>query len=63
MAHATRIIPPPPPEFKQCFLKGGWRYVERLYGARTDLIRKWIDLVGGLDALQAERAQMKRGIA
>lgn len=58
---ATRAIPPCPPEFRQEFLKGGWRQVERIYGARTDLILKWIGMCGGLAALQAERAAVRRG--
>jgi hypothetical protein len=47
----VRTIPAPPPEFASQFAKGGWRRVERLYGARTDLIRKWISMTG------AERAR------
>jgi hypothetical protein len=58
---ATRVTPPTPPEFKAQFLKGGWRQVERIYGARTDLLLKWIAHVGGLPALQAERAAVRRG--
>ncbi len=60
---ATRVTPPAPPEFKQEFIKGGWRQVERLYGARTDLLLKWMEQVGGLAALQAERAAVRRGQA
>jgi hypothetical protein len=58
--HPTKIIAPPPPEFRQQFIIGGWRRVERIYGARTDTIRKWIDMLGGLAALQAERAAVKQ---
>lgn len=57
---ATRVMPPPPPEFEAEFIKGGWRQVERIYGARTDLILKWIAMCGGLNALQAKRAAAKR---
>ena len=45
---STKIIPPPPPEFAEQFAIGGWRQVERLYGARTDLILKWIDQTGAV---------------
>ncbi len=56
-----RPMRPPPPEFREQFLAKGWRHVEHLYGARTDLIRKWIGQCGGLKALQAERAAVRRG--
>ena len=41
-----KTFPPPPPEFKAEFEKGGWERVELLYGARTDVIRKWIEITG-----------------
>jgi hypothetical protein len=41
-----RTIPAAPPEFAEQFAIGGWERVEHLYGARTDLIRKWIALTG-----------------
>lgn len=44
MTHRT--FPPPPPEFRAEFEKGGWERVEKLYGARTDVIRKWIEITG-----------------
>lgn len=53
-------IKPVPPEFRAEFIRKGWRHVEHLYGARTDLIRKWIGQCGGLKALQAERAAVRR---
>ena len=51
-----RTFPAPPPEFKEQFEKGGWELVERLYGSRTDLIRKWIWITGA-------QCRMKRGKA
>lgn len=42
----TKIIPPPPPEYAETFRKGGWRMVERVYGARTDLHLKWQTMLG-----------------
>lgn len=50
------LLPVTVPEgFKARFIADGWRGVERYYGARTALCRRWIADVGGLDALQAER--------
>jgi len=46
MTMLVRTFPPPPPEFAEQFADGGWRRVERIYGARTSLIRKWIALTG-----------------
>lgn len=43
---STKVIPPAPPEYRQQFEKGGWRLVERLYGARTDLHLKWQEMTG-----------------
>lgn len=43
---AVRTIPAPPPEFAEQFALGGWERVERIYGARSDLVRKWIALTG-----------------
>ena len=52
-------IKPLPPEFKAEFIRKGWRHVEHIYGARTDLIRKWLYLCGLGD--EAERAAVRRG--
>jgi hypothetical protein len=57
---STKILPPPPPEFAENFIKGGWRLVERLYGARTDLLLKWIELSGGEDLHARRRAAMSK---
>jgi len=54
MTALVRTFPPPPPEFAEQFADGGWRRVERIYGARTSLIRKWIALTG------ADRARRER---
>lgn len=43
---STKVIPPAPPEYRANFEKGGWRLVERLYGARTDLHLKWQAMTG-----------------
>lgn len=51
-----RHIPPCPPEFAEQFISGGWRRVERIYGARTDLLLKWVEMCGG-PKLYAERRQ------
>lgn len=42
----VRTIPAPPPEFPEEFARGGWERVERIYGARSDLVRKWIAITG-----------------
>ena len=44
----NRTFPPPPPEFADVFGRGGWELAELLYGARTDLIRKWIAMTGAV---------------
>lgn len=46
MTALVRTFPQPPPEFAEQFADGGWRRVERIYGARTSLIRKWIAMTG-----------------
>ena len=43
-----------PEDFAHEFVTGGWRRVERLYGARTTVINKWIEACGG-DTLRAMR--------
>ena len=58
MKLATRHMRPPPPEFKAEFIRKGWRHVEHIYGARTDLTRKWLYIVGLGD--EAERAAVRR---
>jgi len=55
----ARKIPPCPPLFAETFVKGGWRLVERQYGARTDLLLKWIEMSGG-DELYARRMEHRR---
>lgn len=50
--------PPPPDEYAEQFIKhGGWRRVERLYGCRTDMHRKWQTLLGGIEELQRRRKE------
>lgn len=55
-----RLIPPVPPEFAREFVAGGWRRVERLYNARTDLLLKWIDMSGGEQLYAERRARMRQ---
>jgi hypothetical protein len=43
---STKVLPPPPPNYRANFEKGGWRLCERLYGARTDLHLKWQAVTG-----------------
>ncbi|TZG25595.1 hypothetical protein [Sphingomonas montanisoli] len=56
---STRIMPPPPAEFADEFVKGGHRRVERLYGARSDLLNKWIEISGGKDLYARRAAHMR----
>lgn len=46
---------PPPEGFRDRFVKDGWRGIERYYGARTEVMLRWIEESGGLDSLKAER--------
>jgi hypothetical protein len=50
---------PVPPEFREAFIRNGWRYVEHQYGARTDVIRKWLFIVGLGD--KATRKNARKG--
>lgn len=52
----TVTLPTAVPEgFRDRFITDGWRGIERYYGARTDLMMKWIGVCGGVTQLQAER--------
>lgn len=51
----SRLVPPVPENFVQNFMEGGWRRIERIYGARNDLVRKWIVMCGGERELKAKR--------
>lgn len=57
----ARTFPPPPPNFREQFERGGWERVELLYGARTDCIRKWIAMTGAQTrrALRAAGSQQE----
>lgn len=59
MSQILRHVPPVPPGFADRFLADGWRGVERVYGARTDLLIKWIEMSGG-DTLHEQRRQHMR---
>jgi hypothetical protein len=50
---STKVIPPAPPGYRANFEKGGWRLVERMYGARTDLHLKWQEMTGCQSRRQA----------
>lgn len=60
MSALLRHVPPVPEGFARRFVSGGWREVERIYGARTDLLIKWIEMSGG-DELHALRRAHMRG--
>lgn len=48
---------PVPPEFREEFLKGGWRHIEHIYG-KLRCNRRWIALSGGKELLRERRAIM-----
>jgi hypothetical protein len=54
-----RQVPSVPPGFVDRFLADGWRGVERVYGCRTDLLLKWIEMSGGAELYQRRREHMK----
>lgn len=39
-------VPSVPWGFEDEFVRAGWRGVERAYGASTELLLKWIELIG-----------------
>lgn len=49
-----------PTDFRDVFIRDGWRGIERYFGARTSLMMHWIELSGGLAQLQAERREFRR---
>lgn len=53
---STKVLPPPPPEFAEQFIAGGWRRIERIYGSRSDRLLKWFEMSGG-DDLRRRRAE------
>jgi hypothetical protein len=59
---STKAVPPVPPNFVENFIVGGWRKIERMYGARDDRLLKWIEMSGGDDLYRA-RLERRRGAA
>lgn len=60
----TVLLPTAVPEgFRDRFITDGWRGIERYYGARTDLMMKWIGACGGVEHLQGERRAYRRAQA
>lgn len=51
----TGRYPPVPEGFRQRFIEQGWRGVERVYGARREVIQRWIAECGGPAQLAAAR--------
>lgn len=54
-------LPGEPGEFARCFIEGGWRRLERVYGARTDRLVAWMHLAGGSALDEARRAFLRTG--
>lgn len=44
-----------PDDFRDVFIRHGWRGIERHFGARTSLMMDWVNQCGGIEVLQAER--------
>lgn len=42
-----------PPAFAETFVRWGWRGVERAFGARTDINKRWLTHCGGEELRQA----------
>lgn len=63
--HSSKRLPPVPPEFVEQFVIGGYRRIERIYGGRNDLVRKWMEMAGGEHMLKAMRrarlSEIRRG--
>lgn len=57
---ALRHIPAVPEGFAARFIAGGWREVERIYGARTALLLKWIEMSGGEDLHRRRREHLRQ---
>jgi len=55
----NRTREPAPQGFRQRFVEDGWRGIERYYGARTDVMLRWIEECGGLEILKAERREWR----
>ncbi|WP_159975852.1 MULTISPECIES: hypothetical protein [unclassified Novosphingobium] len=59
----TGRFPPLPEGFRKRFIEQGWRGVERVYGARREVIQRWIAEAGGpvqlTDARKAWLAEAK----
>lgn len=56
MTPNTRV----PPDFLAVFNAKGWRAAEHLFGARTSVTRRWIELCGGKDMLIERKRERKR---
>lgn len=54
-------LPGEPGEFARCFIEGGWRRLERVYGARTDRLVAWMHLAGGSALDEAREVYRKTG--
>lgn len=59
MSQILRHVPPVPPNFGEAFVRGGWREIEEHYGARTDLLLKWIEMSGGESLYERRRQHMR----
>jgi hypothetical protein len=49
-----------PPAFAETFVRWGWRGVERAFGARTDINKRWLTHCGGEELQQARLRYLAR---
>lgn len=59
MSIPLRHVPPVPRGFADRFVEDGWRGIEMYYGARTDLLLKWINLCGGEELYRRRRDYLR----
>lgn len=63
MSAPLRDVPDCPPGFAERFVADGWRGVERVYGASTQLLLKWIEASGGEDLYRRRREHYRTKLA
>lgn len=49
-----------PPAFAETFVRWGWRGVERAFGARSDINKRWVSHCGGEELKRARLGYLAR---
>lgn len=49
-----------PPAFAETFVRWGWRGVERAFGARNDINKRWVSYCGGEELKRARLEYLAR---